>query len=282
MKYHLIISCPDKMGIVAAVSTFVASHHGLILEADQYVDAEGKFFFMRYEIDLSSLEEPLEIFFNKFKELATSFNMNWSLIDANKKKKVIIFVSKHGHCLEDLLYRWQSKELSCDILKVISNHNDLKDRVEWYGIPFVHIPLLEGGKADHFEMIQKQILPLNPDLLILARYMQILPRNICEQYESKIINIHHSFLPSFMGAKPYHQAYAKGVKLIGATAHFVTHELDQGPIIAQDVIEVSHRESLDDYVKLGMDIEKKVLINAVKQYLDDRILIQGHKTIVFK
>lgn len=270
------------MGIVAAVSTFVASHHGLILEADQYVDAEGKFFFMRYEIDLSSLEEPLEIFFNKFKELATSFNMNWSLIDANKKKKVIIFVSKHGHCLEDLLYRWQSKELSCDILKVISNHNDLKDRVEWYGIPFVHIPLLEGGKADHFEMIQKQILPLNPDLLILARYMQILPRNICEQYESKIINIHHSFLPSFMGAKPYHQAYAKGVKLIGATAHFVTHELDQGPIIAQDVIEVSHRESLDDYVKLGMDIEKKVLINAVKQYLDDRILIQGHKTIVFK
>ena len=270
------------MGIVAAVSTFVASHNGLILEADQYVDAEGKFFFMRYEIDLSASEVVYEIFYNEFRDLATNFDMKWSLVDADKKKKVIIFVSKHGHCLEDLLYRWQSKEISCDILMVISNHNDLKDRVKWYGIPFVHIPLSEGGKAEHFKEIQKQILAHNPDLLVLARYMQILPRNICDQYESKIINIHHSFLPSFVGAKPYHQAYAKGVKLIGATAHFVTHELDQGPIIAQDVIEVSHRESLEDYVKLGKDIEKKVLINAVKQYLDDRILIQGHKTIVFK
>ena len=282
MKYHLIISCPDKIGIVAAVSTFVASHQGLVLEADQYVDSERSFFFMRYEVELSALEVSIEEFGEKFKSLADEFNMNWSLVDAEKKKKVVIFVSKHGHCLEDLLYRWHCNELSCDIAMVISNHNDLKERVTWYGVPFLHIPLPEGGKAEHFQQVQKQILSLDPDLIVLARYMQILPKNICDQFESKIINIHHSFLPSFVGAKPYHQAYAKGVKLIGATAHFVTQELDQGPIITQDVIEVNHRQSLEDYVKLGKDIEKKVLVNAVKQYLDDRILIQGHKTIVFK
>ena len=282
MKYHLIISCPDRMGIVAAVSSFVASHHGLILEADQYVDGEGKNFFMRYEIDLAASKLAYETFHKKFEGIASEFNMNWSLVDAERKKKVVVFVSKHGHCLEDLLYRWQSGELACDIQLVISNHNDLKERVEWYGIPFLHIPLHEGGKAEHFKMIGDKVSSLNPDLLILARYMQILPKDLCDQYESKIINIHHSFLPSFVGAKPYHQAYDKGVKLIGATAHFVTQELDQGPIIAHDVIEVSHRESLEDYVKLGKDIEKKVLISAVKQYLDDRILIQGHKTIVFK
>lgn len=279
--YHLILSCPDRVGIVAAVSQFISQHKGLIVKADHYTATDDKVFLMRYEIDANTLQLDLISFQEKFQQIQERFAIQYQLIDARIKKRVLIFVSKEAHCLEDILYRVNSGSLDCDVVGVVSNHQDLSARTKWYRIPYHYIPFDEENPTKHFAAVDALIESLQIDLCVLARYMRILPGKICEKYYGKIINIHHSFLPSFMGASPYRQAFERGVKLIGATSHYVTPDLDQGPIIEQDVIRITHRQNLSDYKRLGQDIERVVLARALKAYLEDRILLHQHKTIVF-
>ena len=279
--FHLVIDCPDQIGVVAAVTQFIAQYKGSIVEADQHTDIESQWFFMRYTINRDGFELSRDNFADKFAKIAQRFNMCWTLHDPMLKKRILILVSKASHCLEELLYLWHSKLLNGEVVGVVSNHSDLADRVEWHKLPYHHIPIHTDTKSKHFEQIVKLFQQYQPDVIVLARYMQVLPQSICQNYAGRIINIHHSFLPSFMGANPYAQAYAKGVKLIGATAHYVTPKLDQGPIIEQDVIRISHRQSLADVIRLGKDIERRVLARAVEAHLDDRVAIHHNKTIVF-
>ncbi len=280
-KYNLIVSCPDRTGIVAAVSSFIADRSGLILEADHHSDLENNWFFMRYEIDADTLEVSLDDFKNQFHPLADQYKMSYRIRAANDKQNILIMASLESHCLEELLYRWQSCDINANVVGVISNHTTLKERTEWYKLPFFHIPVDKNNKEPHFTKIQNVIKDNNVDTIVLARYMQILPDNLCKTYSGRIINIHHSFLPSFVGAKPYTQAYHRGVKLIGATSHYVTDELDEGPIIEQDVIRISHRQDLKTYIRMGKDVERMVLARALKAHLEDRVIIHGNKTIVF-
>jgi len=279
--YRLIISCPDQVGLVAQVSQFIASHKGSILEADHHTDLEQKWFFMRYEIDAAKLTLNLADFRNQFAPIAQKFQMQWQIHDVSIPKRVVLLVSKQSHCLIDLLHRVQEGELFCKIPCVISNHEDLRKIVEWYGIEFHHVPIESAQKEAGFTKIENLLAQHNAEVIVLARYMQIMPHHLCQKYAGKMLNIHHSFLPSFVGAKPYHQAYARGVKLIGATCHYVTAELDQGPIIEQDVARVNHRATPEDFIRLGRDIEKNVLARGLRYHLEDRILIQGNKTVVF-
>ena len=279
--YRLIISCPDRVGIVAKVGQFVSSQGGWIVEANHYADPESGWFFMRHCIKADSLPFGLEEFREKFQPIAEEFEMDWAISASEEPKKVVLLASKESHCLADLLHRWHSGELHCEIPCVISNHEDLRSMVEWHGIPFFHVPVDKANKAEHFHRVSQLIEEHKADTIVLARYMQILPEDVCEQYEGRIINIHHSFLPSFAGARPYHQAAERGVKLIGATCHYVTQELDAGPIIDQDVIRISHRDSVEDMVRLGKDVEKMVLSRGVRSHLEDRVLRHGVKTIVF-
>ena len=252
--YTLTASCPDRVGIVAAVSGFFARHGGWILETTLHSEPpndEGiAAYFMRLEIKADSLPFDLEGLRAAFQPVADTFDMTWKISDSARRKRVVILVSKQEHCLYDLLARWQSKELDVDIPCVISNHETLRGFVEWHGIPF--------------------------------HYMQILSPELCAEFPGRIINIHHSFLPSFVGAKPYHQAWERGVKLIGATCHYVTADLDQGPIIEQDVIRIDHSDSVEDMVRYGKDIEKTVLARGLRNHLEGRVLIHGNKTIVFR
>lgn len=279
--YRLIISCPDRVGIVAKVGQFVSSQGGWIVEANHYADPESGWFFMRHCIKADSLPFGLEEFREKFQPIAEEFEMDWAISASEEPKKVVLLASKESHCLADLLHRWHSGELHCEIPCVISNHEDLRSMVEWHGIPFFHVPVDKADKAEHFHRVSQLIEEHKADTIVLARYMQILPEDVCDKYEGRIINIHHSFLPSFAGARPYHQAAERGVKLIGATCHYVTQELDAGPIIDQDVIRISHRDSVEDMVRLGKDVEKMVLSRGVRSHLEDRVLRHGNKTIVF-
>lgn len=279
--YRLIISCPDRVGIVAKVGQFVSSVGGWIVEANHYADPESGWFFMRHCIKADSLPFSLEEFKTQFEPIAAEFEMEWDITDSQQPKKVVLLASKESHCLVDLLHRWHSGELQCDIPCVISNHDDLRSLVEWHGIPFFHVPVDKENKAEHFHRVSQLIAEHKAEAIILARYMQILPSDVCDTYEGRIINIHHSFLPSFAGAKPYHQAAERGVKLIGATCHYVTQELDAGPIIDQDVIRISHKDTVEDMVRLGKDVEKMVLSRGVRLHLEDRVLRHGNKTIVF-
>ena len=279
--YRLIISCPDRVGIVASVGQFVSSHGGWIVEANHYADSESGWFFMRHCIKANSLPFSLEQFKKEFESIAEEFQMDWAITDSDAPKQVVLLASKESHCLVDLLYRWHSGEMKYDIPCVISNHDDLRSLVEWHGIPFFHVPVDKNNKAEHFHRVSQLIAEHRADTIVLARYMQILPGDVCEEYEGRIINIHHSFLPSFAGAKPYHQAAQRGVKLIGATCHYVTQELDAGPIIDQDVMRISHKDSVEDMVRLGKDVEKMVLSRGVRLHLEDRVLRHGNKTIVF-
>ena len=279
--YRLIISCPDQVGLVAAVSQFIANHKGSILEADQYTDRAQGWFFMRYEIEASSLTLNYADFCAQFVPIAKKFQMRWQLHDVAISKRVVLLVSKQSHCLVDLLHRVQEGELLCKVPCVISNHEDLRPIVEWYGIDFHYVPIDPQDKAAGFQVVENLLAENNAEVVVLTRYMQIMPENLCQKYFGRMINIHHSFLPSFVGAKPYHQAYEKGVKLIGATCHYVTGELDQGPIIEQDVARVNHRATPEDFIRLGRDIEKTVLARGLRYHLEDRLLIQGHKTVVF-
>ncbi|MGM8933125.1 formyltetrahydrofolate deformylase [Salinicola sp. V024] len=277
--YRLIVSCPDRVGIVSRVAGFIAAQNGSIIEANQHSDLDVGRFFMRYDIQSDTLSA--EAFRQAFAPIAEAFEMTWRLTDSARRQRVVIMVSRESHCLVDLLYRWSVGELDCDIPCVISNHEALRSLVEWYGIAFHHVPVDPDDKAPAFAETERLIEAAQADSVVLARYMQILPPDICQRYAGRVINIHHSFLPSFAGAKPYHQAFERGVKLIGATCHFVTEDLDAGPIIEQDIQRVSHCHTPQDLVRLGRDVEKAVLARGLRWHLQDRVLIQGNKTVVF-
>lgn len=279
--YRLIIACPDRVGIVAAVSEYIARYRGWITEADHFADAAAGWFFMRNEIRADSLSVSVDDFCAGFAEIAARFAMHWHWSDTARPPRVAILASRADHCLADLLYRWHSEELHCEIACVIANHDLLRRQVEWHGLPFYHVPVDPADKAAHFAEVEHLIDAAAVDLIVLARYMQILPPALCEKYAGRAINIHHSFLPAFIGSKPYHQAYERGVKLIGATCHYVTSDLDAGPIIDQDVIRVRHTHSPEDMVRLGRDVEKAVLARGVRWHLEDRVLIHDNKTVVF-
>ena len=284
--YTLTASCPDRVGIIARVTGFIAEHKGWILEssfhADEATEMRDSRYFMRIEVKADSLPFPLAEFRQRLAPIAEELQMDWTLSDSAVKKRVVVMVSQQEHCLYDLLARWQSKELDVEIPCVISNHETLRGFVEWHGIPFHHVPVVgENKQAAHAE-VKRLFEEAQGDTMVLARYMQIISPELCAAYPGQIINIHHSFLPSFVGAKPYHQAYQRGVKLIGATCHYVTAELDQGPIIEQDVIRIDHSDSVEDMVRYGKDIEKAVLARGLRYHIEDRVLTHGNKTVVFR
>ncbi|WP_429570231.1 formyltetrahydrofolate deformylase [Paraburkholderia sp. JPY419] len=281
-RFTLTLSCPDRIGIVSAVSTFLAEHHAWIIEATHHADEIEKRFFMRHEIAAESLPFGINAFRERFANIAREYAMDWKISDNSVKKRVVILVSKLEHCLYDLLARWKAGELDIEIPCVISNHETWRSFVEWHGIPFHYVPVTPDNKAQAYHEVQRLFDDARADTMVLARYMQVLSPTLCSAYPGRIINIHHSFLPSFVGAKPYHQAYGRGVKLTGATCHYVTEELDQGPIIEQDVIRVRHSDRPDDLVRLGRDIEKAVLARGLRYHLEDRVLIHGNKTIVLR
>jgi formyltetrahydrofolate deformylase len=278
--YTLTISCPDRAGIIAAVSGLIAQYGGIIIEASYHTEQELQRFFMRQEIRADSLPFGLTEFNAHFTSLAKEFAMDWHISDSAQKKRLAILVSKQDHCLNDLLHRWRTGELNVDIACVISNHMDLSSFVEWHKIPYHYVDM--ANKESAFDTISNLYNSYNSDAMILARFMQIIPPSLCQRYPGKIINIHHSFLPSFVGAKPYHQAYQRGVKLIGATCHYVTDELDAGPIIEQDTVRIDHGDTVDDLVRYGRDIERTVLSRGLRYHVEDRVLVWGNKTIVFR
>ncbi|MDX1795552.1 MAG: formyltetrahydrofolate deformylase [Hydrogenovibrio sp.] len=279
--FRLVISCPDQVGIVAKVAGFIAEQGGSIVEANHHTETMDQWFFMRHEILASSLNNDLEGFKEKFAPIAEEFNMQWQVSDSDKPKKIALFASKESHCLADLLYRWHEKDLPGEMVCVIANHDDLRSMVEWYQVPFHHVPVTPDTKPQAFAESEALAAQYEADVIVLARYMQILPPNMCRDYAGQVINIHHSFLPSFVGAKPYHQAHERGVKLIGATCHYVTEELDAGPIIEQEVIRVNHSQDIEDLKRLGRDVEKITLSRGLRFHLEDRVLIHGNKTVVF-
>ena len=281
-RLTLSFSCPDRVGIVAAVSNVIAGASGWILESSNHAHEGTNRFFMRVEMLAASLTCGVARFQDDFAAIAKEFSMDWKISDSSQKKRVVLLVSKQEHCLYDLLGRWQSKELDIEIPCVISNHETFRGLVEWHGIPFHCVPVTPDNKTEAFREIARLYDDVQGEVMVLARYMQVLTPEICAQYHGQIINIHHSFLPSFIGAKPYHQAYDKGVKLIGATCHYVTEELDQGQIIEQDVIRVDHSDLVGDLVRYGKDIEKAVLARGLRAHLEDRVLVHGNKTVVFK
>ena len=278
--FRLLISCPDTKGIVAAVSQFIAANDGWIVEANQHSDPEQNRFYMRQEILADSFSLSLEQFREAFSQVAKQWNMQWQITDPRQPHQVALLASKQAHCLSDLLYRWRSGDLNMAIPCVISNHDDLRSYVEWHGIPYYHVPVDPNNKQAAFDQVVSILKDHSVDSLVLARYMQIIPPQLCEDYAGRIINIHHSFLPSFVGAKPYHQAYERGVKLIGATCHYVTEALDAGPIIEQDAVRVGHHHLPQDMVRLGKDVEKMVLARGLRYHLEDRIIVDGVKTII--
>ena len=280
-SFILKIQCPDRIGIADAVSQTVAEMGGWVTEANYHSDPVSNCFFMRNAIRTDSLRDQAGIFETQFQPIADQFSMDFELIDTRRKQRLVLFVSKESHCLTDLPHRWAIKELDCGLIGIVSNHDHLRSISEFYGIPFHHVPIDKEDRPNSFNQIANLLSDLSPDLIVLARYMQIFPASLCDAYPSQIINIHHSFLPSFAGARPYDQAYDRGVKLIGATSHYVTVDLDEGPIIEQDVIRVSHRHAITGLARLGRDIERVVLARAVRNHLEHRVFESGRRTIVF-
>ena len=281
-QFILILKCPDRKGVVAAVSGFLADNDASILESNHFNERMTDQFYMRtvFRQDGEGMP-PLEDLRKGFDLIARRFNMEWELFDASIKPKVLIAVSKFGHCLYDLLHRWRSGILPVDIVGVVSNHDDMRSFVEWSGIPYFHLPVTKDSKAEQEAAFLGLVKDLDVDLVVLARYMQILSPDLCRALSGRCINIHHSFLPSFKGAKPYHQAFERGVKIIGATAHYVTTDLDEGPIIEQGVQRVDHGDTPDDLVEIGRDVECNVLARAVLWHVERRIVVNGRKTVVF-
>ena len=283
VQLRLVGSCPDQVGIIARVAGLIADQGGNITASNQYEDVRSKTFFMRYGIDLLDTEKSADGFAATFRSLADELQMDWRLNDLAKRPRIVLLVSKFDHCLAYLLHRWKVGDLQFDIPCVISNHETLRELVEWYGIPYYHVPVPKEAKAKQaaFEKTAELIEQAKPDTIVLARYMQIFPAWLCRKYRYNVINVHHSFLPSFIGAKPYHQADERGVKLIGATCHYVTENLDAGPIIEQDVVRVRHSDSIEDMIRQGKDVENTVLARGLRYHLEDRVLVQGNKTILF-
>lgn len=277
----LLITCPDQKGIVAAIADFLYRHNANILHSDQHQDAESNLFLMRVEWDLSGAAIQADDFSQHFDPIAERFQMQWQLKLSQKRTRVAIMVSQYDHCLADLLHRHQGGELACEIPLIISNHRDTERLAGFYGIPFHHIEVTKDTKAEaearQFALFDQYQI----DLIVLARYMQILSPDFVQRYPRRIINIHHSFLPAFIGARPYHRAYERGVKLIGATSHYVTEVLDEGPIIEQDIARISHRDQVEDLIQKGRDLERIVLSRAVRWHIENRILPYANKTVIF-
>ena len=277
----LLISCPDRKGEVATIADFIYRHGGNILHADEHGDQESGLFLMRVEFDPKEFDIDLADFGKHFSPIAETFAMKWRLAQSSQRQRMIILVSKYDHCLVDLLYRHQSGELACEIPLIISNHPDNQAIADFYKIPYAVVPVAKDDKNAAEARIHALITEHKPDFMVLARYMQILSNDFVNRYPQRIINIHHSFLPAFIGARPYHQAFERGVKLIGATSHYVTEVLDDGPIIEQDVVRVSHRDTVEDLIRKGRDLEKVVLSCAVRWHVENRVLLYGNKTVVF-
>lgn len=277
----LLVACPDRKGLVASLAQVLYGHGANILDSDQHTDPIASMFFQRLRFDLSSLTTDRVALEAGIREVGARFEMDWKLSYAERVRKIAVFASKQEHCLYDLLIRHRAGELACEIAMVISNHADAEPIARHFGVPFHHVPVTAETKTAAEAAAHELIAASGVELIVLARYMQILSPGFVTRYPAKIINIHHSFLPAFVGANPYKQAYEKGVKMIGATSHYVTAELDQGPIIEQAVIECSHRDLVDDLVRKGRDLEKRVLAQAVRNHLDDRILVYAGKTVVF-
>ena len=278
----LKISCPDRVGLLARLTNFVAYHGGNLLEVNQFTDPLSKWFFARLAIDSKSLALDSAALRKAFTPLATDLEAQWTIRETKQKMRVVILVSKFDHCLADLLWRWRSGELPIEIPLVLSNHENLRAIVEREGIPFVFVPVEAETKAADFAKINDLCREAQADLLVLARYMQILPAELCKEWHGRIMNIHHSFLPSFAGANPYKRAYARGVKLIGATCHYATADLDAGPIVDQEVVRVEHFHTPEDLLRLGRDCERLALARGVRYHVEDRVLIHGNRSIVFR
>jgi len=277
----LLVSCPDRRGLVAALAQLLYGHGANILDADQHTDAQAGQFFQRIRFDCAEMHTDRVTLERAIAEVGERFAMRWSLSDARRAKRMAIFVSKFEHCLYDLLMRHRARELHCEIPLIVSNHPDLEAVARQFEIPFHLFPISAGNRDDQEQAELALLKDEEIDLIVLARYMQVLSPDFVDRYPSRIINIHHSFLPAFMGGRPYHQAHERGVKLIGATAHYATTDLDEGPIIDQDVIRASHRDSIADLVRKGRDVERIVLARAVRWHLEDRVLVYGNKTVVF-
>ncbi|MBB6335265.1 formyltetrahydrofolate deformylase [Schaalia hyovaginalis] len=277
-KFILTLSCPDQPGIVHAVSGVIGEVEGNIIQSQQFGDPDSGLFFMRVEVDSPVGRGPVE---DGLKRVAERFGATWSLDALGRPLRTIIMVSREGHCLTDLLYRQRSQGLPIEVVAVVGNHPDLAPVAQFYGVPFLNIPVTKETKAKAEEELLALIRSEKVELVVLARYMQILSDKVCEEMSGRIINIHHSFLPSFKGARPYAQAHDRGVKLIGATAHYVTADLDEGPIIEQDVTRVTHADSTPDMVALGQDVERRVLAQAVRWHVERRVLMDGSRTVVF-
>ncbi|CCE00784.1 formyltetrahydrofolate deformylase [Bradyrhizobium sp. STM 3809] len=281
-QYVLTLSCPDRPGIVSAVSTFLAHNGQNILDAQQFGDFETGHFFMRVVFTAADLAVNLPALQTGFAAIAERFAMDWQMRDRAGQRRVMLLVSKFDHCLVDILYRWRTRDLSMIPTAIVSNHpRETYAGLDFGDIPFHHMPVTKETKRDQEQAILKLVDDTKTDLVVLARYMQILSDEMSASLSGRCINIHHSFLPGFKGAKPYHQAYERGVKLIGATAHYVTRDLDEGPIIDQDVERISHRDTPEDLVRKGRDIERRVLARAIRYHLEDRVILNGRKTVVF-
>jgi formyltetrahydrofolate deformylase len=281
-EYILTLSCPDKPGIVYGVSSFLVQHSGNIIDSQQYGDSDQGRFFMRVHFTIPPAGATLAELERDFTWVAESFHMSWQLHDKAVRIKTLLMVSRLGHCLNDLLFRWRTGSLPVDITAVVSNHEDFRDLATSYDLPFRHIPVTVATKPVAEAELAALVEETQTELIVLARYMQVLSSDLCKRFEGQIINIHHSFLPSFKGARPYHQAHAKGVKLVGATGHYVTADLDEGPIIEQDVLRVDHRFPASRLVEAGRDVEAAVLARAVTWHAEHRVLLNGNRTVVFQ
>lgn len=278
---RLLISCPDQRGIIAAVAGFMAEHDGNIVEADQHSDPLQRTFFMRIEIETGSLSLGPDTFSQAWQPVAERFSMRWKLRWGDHVKRMALLCTKESHCFSDLLWRQEAGELRVDIPLVVSNHEHLRPLAEARGIPYYHLPVAKDNKQGQEQAIVNLLAEHGVSFIVLARYMQILSPGLVSRFPEHIINIHHSFLPAFAGPKPYHQAYERGVKLIGATSHYVTDELDAGPIIAQSTLQIGHRDTIEDLIRKGRDLERIVLARAVRQHVEDKVLVAGRRTVVF-
>jgi formyltetrahydrofolate deformylase len=281
-EFILTLSCPDRPGLVYAVSRFLVEHSGNILESQQFDDRLHDRFFMRVHFHVTDERMDIETLRRGLGGVAATYQMSWDLVDASTPTRVLIMVSKFGHCLNDLLFRQQVGGLNVRIAAIVSNHRDFSSLAATYGIPFHHVPVTSATKDDAEAELLRLVDELDVDLVVLARYMQILSDDACKRLDGRAINIHHSFLPGFKGAKPYHQAHERGVKLIGATAHYVTPDLDEGPIVEQDVVRVDHSLDPDELIAAGRDVEAQVLARAVKWHSERRVLLNGNRTVVFR
>lgn len=277
----ILVSCPDRRGLVAALAQLLYGHGINILDADQHTDSAANMFFQRIRMDLREMHTDRMSLERAIAEVAARFDMRWRLAYGSHHKRLAVFVSKYDHCLHDLVLRQRAGELACDIPLIVSNHAELAPVAQGYGIAFHAFPISAATKAAQEAKILELLERERIDVVVLARYMQVVSAQFCERYAERAINIHHSFLPAFVGGKPYHQAHLRGVKIVGATAHYVTSDLDEGPIIEQDVMRVSHRDSVDDLIRKGRDLERTVLSRAVRHHLEERVLVAGNKTVVF-